>query len=165
MFKKNKKIKIKSVSLLFTCSTWIPNRPGLQQVFCSVLCNQVRRREVGNQLYELQEQTVVRREDTKPVTHQKDYEESYFGEKKLFDKDYIECESDQTVYIAELFAVDRTTLSEPIKLWERGSLKHRYRTCGTFTSLLWALDWTLSSSSSCVYVCVRERDTKTERGV
>ena len=127
-------------------------------MFCSALCNQVRRREVGNQLYELQEQTVVRREGTKPVTHQQDYEESYFGEKKVFDKDYIECESDQTVYIAELFAVDRTTLSEPIKLWERGSLKHRYRTCGTFTSLLWVLDWTLSSSSSssssCVCVCV-----------
>ena len=84
-----------SVSLHLFCMgskpTWIT--AGV----CSALCNQVRRREVGNQLYELQEQTVVRREDTKPVTHQQDYEESYFGEKKVFDKDYIECESDQTV--------------------------------------------------------------------
>ncbi|KAK7477178.1 hypothetical protein BaRGS_00031563 [Batillaria attramentaria] len=40
---------------------------------------------------------------------------------------YVECESDQTVYIAEFFALDRTTMAQPIKLWEKGSEKHHYQ--------------------------------------
>ncbi|XP_061162239.1 protein FAM234B-like [Saccostrea echinata] len=41
--------------------------------------------------------------------------------------DYIECESDQTVFLAELFALDRTVLKKPVKLWERGSKKLYYK--------------------------------------
>ncbi|XP_062612020.1 protein FAM234B-like [Saccostrea cucullata] len=41
--------------------------------------------------------------------------------------DYIECESDQSVFLAELFALDRTVMKKPIKLWERGSQKLYYK--------------------------------------
>lgn len=40
---------------------------------------------------------------------------------------YVECESDQTVFLAELFALDRTVMKNPVKLWEKGSSKLRYR--------------------------------------
>lgn len=39
---------------------------------------------------------------------------------------YVECESDQTVFLAELFALDRTVMKNPVKLWEKGSSKLRY---------------------------------------
>ena len=44
----------------------------------------------------------------------------------IFVQDYVECESDQTVFLAEVFAMDRTVMKNPIKLWERGSEKYFY---------------------------------------
>ena len=44
----------------------------------------------------------------------------------FFCQDYVECETDQEVFLAELFALDRTVLKTPIKLWERGSEKYYY---------------------------------------
>ena len=41
----------------------------------------------------------------------------------------MECESDQTVFLAEVFAMDRTVMKNPIKLWERGSEKYFYSKC------------------------------------
>jgi len=43
------------------------------------------------------------------------------------DDAYVECASDQTVYLTEMFAVDRTTLERPLKLWEKGSEKFYYQ--------------------------------------
>ncbi|KAJ8299124.1 hypothetical protein KUTeg_023184 [Tegillarca granosa] len=47
--------------------------------------------------------------------------------RRVMDKDYIECESDQTVFLTELFAVDRTTMRKPLKIWEKGAEKFYYR--------------------------------------
>ena len=53
--------------------------------------------------------------------------ESHFRSKRrVIDENYIECETDQTVFLAELFAIDRTTLRNPVKLWEQGSEKFYY---------------------------------------
>ncbi|XP_005105920.2 protein FAM234A [Aplysia californica] len=43
------------------------------------------------------------------------------------DNSYVECESDQTVYLTEMFAVDRTSLDRPLKLWQKGSEKFYYK--------------------------------------
>ena len=53
--------------------------------------------------------------------------ESHFRfKRRVIDENYIECETDQTVFLAELFAIDRTTLRTPVKLWEQGSEKFYY---------------------------------------
>ncbi|KAK3095661.1 hypothetical protein FSP39_017289 [Pinctada imbricata] len=49
------------------------------------------------------------------------------SKRRVIDANYIECETDQTVFTAELFAIDRTTLRNPIKLWEKGSEKFYYK--------------------------------------
>ncbi|XP_033752716.1 uncharacterized protein LOC117336335 isoform X1 [Pecten maximus] len=62
---------------------------------------------------------------------------SHFRSKRrVIDKDYVECESDQTVFLAELFALDRTTMKAPIKLWERGSEKFFYKMSGSDQELV-----------------------------
>ncbi|XP_063400956.1 protein FAM234B-like [Mytilus trossulus] len=54
--------------------------------------------------------------------------ESHFTRRRrAVPKDFIECESDQTLMITELFAMDRTVMKAPIKLWEKGSEKHYYK--------------------------------------
>nr|KAG5692358.1 hypothetical protein BaRGS_033223 [Batillaria attramentaria] len=81
---------------------------------------QVTRREVGDKLYELQE----READTQSTgTKLQDLTFDNFLNNKQgpHGADYVECESDQTVYIAEFFALDRTTMAQPIKL-------HHFRT-------------------------------------
>ncbi|XP_070199696.1 protein FAM234A-like [Littorina saxatilis] len=91
---------------------------------------EVRRREVGDQMYELHETQLTKRDDNnKNFTSLQDltFEEAAFGSKQTFAKDFVECESDQTVFVTELFALDRTTMTQPIKLWERGSEKHYYQ--------------------------------------
>ncbi|KAL3842081.1 hypothetical protein ACJMK2_020146 [Sinanodonta woodiana] len=45
----------------------------------------------------------------------------------LAEKGYIECELDQTVFLAEFFALDRTVMKAPIKLWEQGAEKYYYK--------------------------------------
>ncbi|KAK3602624.1 hypothetical protein CHS0354_034208 [Potamilus streckersoni] len=45
----------------------------------------------------------------------------------VVDKSYIECELDQTVFLAELFALDRTVMKAPIKIWEQGAEKYYYK--------------------------------------
>ncbi|OWF47957.1 protein FAM234B-like [Mizuhopecten yessoensis] len=62
---------------------------------------------------------------------------SHFRAKRRgIDKNYVECESDQTVFLAELFALDRTTMKAPIKLWERGSEKFYYKLSGNDKKLI-----------------------------
>lgn len=58
------------------------------------------------------------------------------SKRRVIDKDYVECESDQTVFLAELFALDRTTMKAPIKLWERGSEKFFYKMSGADQELV-----------------------------
>ncbi|XP_046574702.1 protein FAM234A-like [Haliotis rubra] len=53
--------------------------------------------------------------------------EHHFRDMRSVDEDYIECESDQTVYIAESFAMDRTTMKRPLKLWEFSSQRYYYK--------------------------------------
>ncbi|XP_060600384.1 protein FAM234A-like [Ruditapes philippinarum] len=72
-------------------------------------------------------------EDTEITAENEDQEgillqDSHFRyNRAVIDKDYVECESDQRVFLAELFALDRTVMKKPIKLWQRGSEKYFYK--------------------------------------
>lgn len=55
-------------------------------------------------------------------------QDSHFRHNRaVIDKDYVECKSDQRVFLAELFALDRTVMKTPLKLWQRGSEKYFYK--------------------------------------
>ncbi|XP_052801612.1 protein FAM234B-like [Mya arenaria] len=54
--------------------------------------------------------------------------QSHFrNNRAVIDKNYIECKSDQSVFLAELFAMDITNMRSPLKLWEQGSEKYFYK--------------------------------------
>lgn len=53
----------------------------------------------------------------------------FTSRKRAVGKDFVECESDQTLMTAEMFALDRTVMKTPVKIWEKVSEKYYYSRC------------------------------------